>query len=98
MLYLYNVDILSICMKEFYVKKRFDKITVMRAQTFFLYKCICIDSIFISQSTPTTAFDELIQYVNLHKVDILNICMKEFGAKIFFYKMTAMRTLTYFPI
>ena len=34
-------------------------------------------------------------FLHLHTVDILNIilCMKELGAnKIFFYKMTAMRT------
>ena len=34
------------------------------------------------QSNPTTAFDELIQYFTYTiNVDILNICMKEFGAK-----------------
>ena len=34
----------------------------------------------------------------LHNVDVLKICMKEFGAKnIIFDKMTAMRTLTIFP-
>ena len=40
------------------------------------FSCIIkyADSTFMGQSTPTTAFDELIQY--LHKT-----CMKEFDAK-----------------
>ena len=34
----------------------------------------------------------------LYNVDTLNICMKEFGSeKIFFDKMTAVRTWTIFP-
>ena len=50
-------------------------------------------------STPTTAFDEFIQLFSLHNADILNIFMKEFGAKnLIFDKMTSMRTWTIFPV
>ena len=44
----------------------------------------------MGRSTPTTAFDGAICHYN---VDLLNICMKEFGLeKIIFDKMTAVRT------
>ena len=40
-----------------------------------IWLCICMDSAFMGQSTPTTAFC-------LYNVDTLNICMKEL---IFFF-------------
>ena len=44
----------------------------------------------MGRSTPTTAFDGILC---LYNVDTLNICMKEFTSeKIFFDKMTAVRT------
>ena len=47
----------------------------------------------MGRSTPTTAFDGTILILCLYNVDILNICMKDFGLeKIIFDKMTAVRT------
>ena len=67
------------------MQKDFDKMPAMRT---FPYNYICIDSSFIGLSTPNSAFDKSVQLLNIHTADILNICMKEFGAtKILFYKM-----------
>ena len=50
----------------------------------------------MGRSTPTTALNNLILF--LYNLDTLNICMKEFGSeKIIFKKITAVRTLTFFP-
>ena len=64
--FLYNVDTLNICMKEFGSEKIiFDKMTAMRTWTIFpLYGfCICVDSALMGLSTPTTAFYGAILYV-----------------------------------
>ena len=42
---------------------------------------------FMGRTTPTKAFDQLIQHIIYTNVNISNICMNEFGAnKIFFAK------------
>ena len=82
----YNADTLNICMKEFGSQKNnFDKMTTVRTYTIIpLYGfCICMDSAFMGQSTPTTALDGA----------IWDICMKEFSSEIIIFdKMTAVRT------
>ena len=47
------------------------------------YWLLYMHSAFMGRSTPTTAFDEINPILYLHNVDILNMCMKKFGA-IFF--------------
>ena len=47
--------------------------------------CICMDSVFMGRSTPTTAFDGAILIFCPYNVDTLSLRMKEFGLeKIFF--------------
>ena len=50
--------------------------------------CICIDS--ADQLLPQLLMEQFDTFI--HNVDILNICMKEFGLQKNIDKMTAMRT------
>ena len=57
---LYNIDILNICIMESGSEKIiFDKMTAVRTYTIIPLNgfCICMDSTFMGQSTPITAFD-----------------------------------------
>ena len=60
-LFLYNVDTLNICMKEFGLEKIiFDKNdSCENLDNFFPNKVfvLCIDGAFMGRSTPTTAFN-----------------------------------------
>ena len=52
----YNVDTMNICMKEFISFVEFRQLLPLYGF------CICMDSAFMGQSTPTTAFDGAISY------------------------------------
>ena len=60
---LYNVDTLKICMKEFGQKKNIRQNNLYENLDNFSCIIIYADSTCMGQSTPTTAFDELIQYL-----------------------------------
>ena len=88
-LYLHNVDILKLCIKEFGVKKtNLYRMTAMRTKTHYFTNMAFIYTYMHAQIVPLWAdqlLPEFFLWMNsilyLHNVSISPICMKGFGAK-----------------
>ena len=91
---LYNVDTLNICMEEFGSEKIILNDTCENLDNFSLIGLLYMHRWCLHgpmNSYHSFWWSNLI--LCLYNVDTLNICMKEFGSeKIFFDKMTAVRT------
>ena len=93
---LYNVDTLNICMKGFGPEKNnfWQNDSCENLDNFTLIRCLCMHRWCLHgtiNSYHSFWWSNLI--LCLYNVDTLNICMKKFGfEKIFFDKMTAVRT------
>ena len=96
-LFLYNVDTLNICMKEFGWFRKFffwQNDSCENLDNFSLIRLLYMHRWYLHgpiNSYHSFWWRNLILF--LYNVDTLNICMKEFGSeKIIFDKMTAVRT------
>ena len=93
--FLYNVDTLNICKKEFGLEKYFlTNDSCENLDNFSLIRCLYMHRRCLYG--PINSYHSFLWsnfILCLYNVDTLNICMKEFcSEKIIFDKMTAVRT------